>query len=111
MSRVTRRQLPAAAAAVEALGAMIVAGRRQRGWTQDELAARLGTSGPTLRRIERGEATVAIGLVFEAAVLCGVPLFSADPSDLSRIAREAKLHAALLPSSVRSSPVTIDDDF
>jgi transcriptional regulator with XRE-family HTH domain len=90
---------------------MIVAGRRARGWTQDELAARLGTTRPTLRRIERGEPTVAIGLVFEAAVLCGVQLFSADPGELGRVAREANLRAALLPSSVRSPRVTIDDDF
>jgi transcriptional regulator with XRE-family HTH domain len=108
---VTRRQLPVVTAAVEALGAMIVAGRRERGWTQDELAARLGTTRPTLRRIEQGEPTVAIGLVFDAAVLCGVQLFSADPGEWSHVAREAGLRAALLPSRVRSQRVTIDDDF
>lgn len=111
MVRVSRRYLPTTTAAVEALGAMVAEGRRQRGWTAAALAARLGTSEPTLRRIERGEPGVAIGLFFEAAVLCGVELFSAPPGELDRVAREAKLRVAVLPARVRSSPVVIDDDF
>ncbi|MGH8888922.1 MAG: helix-turn-helix domain-containing protein [Acidothermaceae bacterium] len=111
MVRVARQHLPAAGLAVEALGAMIAAGRRRRGWTATELAERLGTSAPTLRRIERGDPSVAIGICFDAAVLCGIDLFSSPPEQLDRVAREARLHKALLPARVRSSPVTLDDDF
>jgi transcriptional regulator with XRE-family HTH domain len=109
--RVTRRALPASAAAVEALGAMIAAGRRERGWTARELAVRLGVGAQTMRRIERGEPNVAVGLMFEAALLCGVELFSTPTEQLDRLARESKTHLALLPQRVRTRPVTIDDDF
>ncbi len=90
---------------------MVAEGRRQRGWTAAELAARLGTSEPTLRRIERGDTAVAIGLFFDAALLTGVELFSTPPVELDRVAREAKLRAAVLPSRVRRRAVAIDDDF
>lgn len=109
--RVTRRHLPAAKAAAQALGAMIAAGRRERGWTAADFAGRLGTTAQTLRRIERGEPNVAVGLMFEAALLCGVELFSTPAGDLERLARESKTRLALLPARVRTSPVTIDDDF
>jgi transcriptional regulator with XRE-family HTH domain len=90
---------------------MIAEGRRQRGWTAVALAERLGTSIPTLRRIERGEPGVAIGLVFDAAVLCGVQLFSVPAEAMDQVAREAHLRAALLPARVRTSPVSVNDDF
>ncbi|MGH3546084.1 MAG: helix-turn-helix domain-containing protein [Mycobacteriales bacterium] len=109
--KVNRRYLPSTAAAVSALGAMIAEGRRLRGWTAAELASRLGVSVPTLRRIETGEPSVAIGLFFETAVLCGVDLFSAAPAELPHIAREAKLRTAVLPARVRTTAEVIDDNF
>jgi len=109
--KMSRHYLLATTAAVTALGAQIAAGRRLRGWTAAELADRLGVSVPTLRRIENGAPTVAVGVMFEAAVLCGVELFSVDPADLPRVAREAQLRSAVLPSRVRRAPVHADDDF
>ena len=109
--RVVRRPLPAAGAAVQALGAMIAEGRRQHGWTAAELADRLGTSAPTLRRIERGEPGVAIGLFFDAAVLCGVQLFSTPAEEMDQVAREAQLRRKLLPARVRRTPRSLSDDF
>ncbi len=38
------------------LGKIIAALREQRGWTQDELATRVGVTQSTLSRIERGQA-------------------------------------------------------
>jgi transcriptional regulator with XRE-family HTH domain len=111
MGRGQRRRLPAARAAVAALGAMVAAGRRQRGWTAAEFAERLGTSLPTLRSIERGEPGVSIGLFLEAAVLAGVELFSSPSAGLSRVEREARLRTALLPERVRTAPAAIDDNF
>jgi hypothetical protein len=54
---------------------------------------------------------VAIGLVFEVAALVGIKLFDSERSTLaSHLARtEDKL--AVLPSAVRKSRKTVDDDF
>ena len=109
--RTERRYLPAAAAATAALGSLVAAGRRERGWTAAELAERLGVSAQTLRRLERGSPTVAVGLVLEAALLCGVELFATPEDQLARVARDAETRLALLPRRVRPRPVVIDDDF
>ncbi len=109
--KINRRHLPSTVAAVTTLGAMVAEGRRLRGWTAADLASRLGVSVPTLRRIETGEPSVAIGVFFEAAVLCGVDLFSAAPTELPRIAREAQLRTAVLPARIRTQAVEIDDNF
>ena len=109
--KMQRRYLPAASAAAAALGSMVAAGRRERGWTANEFAERLGVSAQTLRRLERGSPTVAVGLVFEAALLCGVDLFSTPPDQLDRMAGDARTRLALLPARVRPTPVSIDDDF
>lgn len=107
----SRRHLASTQAAVSTLGSLITEGRRARGWTAAELAERLGISAPTLTRIERGEPTVAIGVVLDAAVLCGVNLFDTDPRDLGRLAETARLRAALLPARIVRDQVRIDDDF
>lgn len=98
--------------AVSTLGAMIAAGRRERGWTAAELAERLGVTAPTVTRIEKGSPGAAVGTVFEAALLVGVPLFEVPVQDLSRVEREAKLRLAVLPARVRPAPAgEPDDDF
>lgn len=50
-------------------------------------------SPPTLRKIERGDPTVAIGTVLDAAVVMGVPLFSGD---INRLADHIEDRVALL---------------
>ncbi len=109
--RVVRRHSPASVAAARTLGHLVSAGRRERGWTTAELSERLGTTQQTLRRIERGEPSVSLGLVLDAAVLCGVDLFGVDASELSRVEREARTREALLPRRVRAPKPHIDDDF
>ncbi|HRI06756.1 MAG TPA: helix-turn-helix transcriptional regulator [Nannocystaceae bacterium] len=109
--KVRRSHLPATQAALGALGAMIASSRRSLGWTQADLAARLGVAEATLSRIEQGAPGTAIGLVFDAAVLCGVPLFSVDPSELPRIAELERARLALLPARVRHALPEVDDDF
>ena len=49
--------------------------RRERRWTLAELAERVGVSVVTIRKVERGDPTVALGTAFEAAVIAGVVLF------------------------------------
>lgn len=98
--------------AARVLGAQIAAGRRRRGWTAAELAERVGVSVPTLRKVEHGDVTVALGTVLEAAVLVGVPLFGTEPDRFGELAHRAATELALLPERVRhrAGPV-VDDDF
>ncbi len=95
---------------LELLGKLIRLGRKERKLTESDLAGRAGISRATLQKIERGDLRCEIGLVFEVAVLVGVPLFAAEsvsvPLQLARV--NDKL--ALLPQSVRT-PLKVEDDF
>jgi transcriptional regulator with XRE-family HTH domain len=95
--------------ATRLLGHHIRLARKQRRWTVVELAERVGVSPVTMRRVETGEPGVAIGTVFEAALLVGVPLFHADPARRAAELDRVKAHLALLPASIRTRDV--DHDF
>lgn len=107
----TKSYLPATTAAVSSLGAQIAAARRELGWTAVDLAERLGVGAQVVSHIENGRPTVAIGTVFEAAVLCGVQLFGAEPGQLGPVAEQERTRLALLPARVRAPRVEISDDF
>lgn len=107
----THTYLPATTDAVAVLGAQIAAARRELGWTAEELAARVGVSAPLISRIENGKPTTQIGAAFEAAIICGVPLFGEDAAGLAASARRQRDRVALLPSRVRTRPVRIANDF
>ncbi|HWT89720.1 MAG TPA: helix-turn-helix transcriptional regulator [Solirubrobacterales bacterium] len=92
------------------MGAQIRIGRLERRWTAQELAERVGVSLVTLRKIERGDPSVGLGIAFEAATLTGVPLFYEERSRLSAELRRAGDRLAVLPSRARR-PRKIDDDF
>jgi transcriptional regulator with XRE-family HTH domain len=111
MAKRSRSYLPATRDAVTVLGTQIAIARRELGWSAAELAERLGVSRPLVSRLENGHPTTQIGTVFEAAVLCGIPLFATDPSDLGRLAEGERRRVALLPARVHSAPVELDDDF
>jgi transcriptional regulator with XRE-family HTH domain len=106
-----RALLPGSADALAALGAQIAVARRELGWTAAQLAERLGTTRALVARIERGAPGTAIGTVFDAAVICGVPLFGAEEGELSRIAEVGRARLALLPARVRARATVIDDEF
>ena len=92
------------------LGATIRAARLQRRWTAADLAERVGVSRPTIAKIERGDPSVAIGTVFEAATIIGVPLFD-DQVTRQRYATSKRTELALLPARARRPSGTVDDDF
>jgi DNA-binding XRE family transcriptional regulator len=97
---------PLAQDAVKRLGMLVSIGRRERSWTQEGLAERVGTTAKTIRQIERGDATVGIGLCFQAAVLTGVHLFDIDPVARATIDMETdRLRLALLPKRVERRKV------
>lgn len=100
--------------AARVLGLQVAQARRERRWTAGELAERANISAVTLRKVERGDPTVALGTALDVAVLVGVPLFGADPADpseLGRIAARERDRLALLPERVRVSQREPDDDF
>jgi transcriptional regulator with XRE-family HTH domain len=107
----THAYLPATRRALEALGAQVGVARRELGWTAAELAERLGVNPQLIGRIEKGAPGTAIGTVFEAAILCGVPLYGVEASGLDEVAHRERDRLALLPARVRSRAPEVDDDF
>ncbi len=107
---ISRTYSPVAVDAAKLLGARIRIARSERRWTLEELSERVGVSAKTMRRIERGDLGVGIGLVFEAAAVLGVPLFHDDPGRRSLERGRADDRLALLPQRVRK-PVKVDNDF
>lgn len=97
--------------ALRLLGMQIGIGRRERQWTEQELAERAGISRPTLRNIEAGVPSVGVGLVFDVATLVGVPLFHASSDRLQQESVRARAHLALLPDQVHRPKREVKDDF
>jgi transcriptional regulator with XRE-family HTH domain len=81
--------------------------RRDRRWTQQHIAERVGISVGTLAAIEKGSPTVAIGTSFEVAALLGIQLVGGT-EPMTRHLIESRL--ALLPTRV-SEPRDDDNDF
>jgi transcriptional regulator with XRE-family HTH domain len=98
---------------VRVLGLEIARSRRGRRWTAEELAVRAGISRTTLHAVEQGAPTVAIGVVFEVAVLLGINLLGASARDLPDLVERSRNRLALLPASVRATAdeQEIGDDF
>jgi len=93
------------------LGQQIKLSRKKRKWSEANLAERAGISRRTLQKIEAGEMTPAIGLVFEVAALVGVPLFVQDSQRLSTSIDLTQSKIALLPKRIREQTKVADDDF
>ena len=100
----TRRSL-------KTLAAMIAAARKERRMSQEELARRLGVSRMTVRAIEIGSPSVALGTVFEAAVIVGIPLLAEDKRELDQLATSVAAIAQVLPKVGRGKNRKVDDDF
>ena len=104
-------QSPLTVEALRLLSASIKAERLRRHWSINELAQRVGVSHPTIIKVERGDPTVAVGTMLEAATLVGVALFDPDPSTRARLLVRLKTELALLPQAGRAAKVEVDDDF
>jgi len=68
---------------VRLLGTEIARERKRLRVTAADLAERARISVMTLRKVERGEPSVAIGIVFEVAVLLGIDLLG-TPDEVQR---------------------------
>lgn len=100
-----------ASEAILLMGEQIKLGRKQRRWTEQDLAARAGISRGTLQKIEKGDPGCALGLVFEAAVLVGMELFEQEGPPLTGLAERTRDHLTLLPRRIRPATKAVDDDF
>ncbi len=96
---------------LEVFGHMIRAARLERKMPQAELAERLGVSRQTISALERGDAKVAVGAVFEAATIVGIPLLTDNARDLQRLSTTVAHLASLLPERARTAKVELDNDF
>lgn len=97
--------------AVLLLGRQIKLERKNRKWSEQNLADRAGISRATLQKIEAGEMSPSIGLVFETAALVGVTLFEQDHQRLETRLDLTQSKIALLPKRIRSRKKAVDDDF
>lgn len=93
------------------LGQLIKLGRKKRKWSEQNLADRAGISRATLQKIEAGEMSPSIGLVFETAALVGVNLFEPENQRLATSIDLTQSKIALLPKRIRSKKKALDDDF
>lgn len=100
-----------ARAAARLLGTEIKRVRHLRGWTAADLAERAGIGVVTLRKAERGEPTVAIGIMFELAAVLGIDLFGATPQEMAERTRRSREMLALLPQRVHPPVPDVDTDF
>ena len=85
--------------------------RTERKISQSELAKRLNVSRYTVMAIEKGNPKVAIGAVFEAAMIVGIPLLADNGQALNTFAQRAMCLSAILPKRVRMKPETFHDAF
>ncbi len=97
--------------ALRLLGYSVRVHRLRRHWSIDELATRVGVSHPTIIKLERGDPSVAVGTVFEAATLVGVSLFDDDPVTRARHDQRIGMELTLLPQAGRARKSAVDDDF
>ena len=97
------------------IGGLIACARKEKQWTQEELAQRIGINRMTVGRIEKGASEVAIGWYLIAAWLLGLPILTWQAmgegrSDTVVSDLLTKLKRAL-PNRVRGRRKTIDNDF
>lgn len=105
-----RAYSPVTVEAARLLGARVRLARRERRWTLQELAERVGVTQVTMRKVESGDLTVGLGIAFEAAAVVGVALFDADPARRALEAGRVEDRLAVLPRLVRPA-ARVDDDF
>lgn len=98
-------------AALRILATSIESARKRRRWSRAELAQRVGVTRATIGSIEAAAPGVAVGTVFEAATVLGVPLFSADEDRRAAYGAFKDAELALLPAYVRGDSRRVDDDF
>jgi len=96
---------------LKTLGNLIKAARIERHLSQVDLGERVGVSRYTISALEKGEPTVAIGTVFEAAIIVGIPLMGNDPRQITKLSQAIANLVQILPSKGITQKVELDDNF
>jgi serine/threonine-protein kinase HipA len=98
--------------AAAVLGLEIARARRARRWPVTELAERAGVSRHTVRAVEDGAPTVAIGTVFELAIIVGVACSGSTVRSCRTSSRGAGTGWRCCPpaSASRALPCTTSSD-
>lgn len=96
--------------ALTLLGQMIKLERKARKMSEVDFADRSGISRATLQKIEKGDPTVEIGIVFEAAHIAGIKLFEVE-NNFTALIENTNNKIALLPKRIRKSERGAQDDF
>ncbi len=95
---------------LDLLGQMIKIERKTRKMSETDFADRSGISRATLQKIEKGDPTVEIGIVFEAAHIAGIKLFEVENS-FATLLENTNDKIALLPKRIRKPAKGPQDDF
>lgn len=93
------------------LGKLIKVARSEQKISQAELAERLQVSRQTVIAMEKGSGKVAVGVVFEAANLLGIPVVAQEQDLLNRWQTVLSGFEAILPSRINNKNTEVDDDF
>lgn len=91
---------PAVVDAVTAVGLEIRNARQGRGWTKAELAERAGITPKTLRTVEEGSPGVAMGIVFEVALLVGLDLLGRPEDAMPALVERGRERLSMAPQRV-----------
>lgn len=97
--------------ALKRLGANVSYARRRRALTQQALARKAGVTPVTLRRVERGSPTTAIGAYFAALWALGLERELADIASPDRDEEGKTLERARAPERIRPRSAELDDNF
>ena len=85
MSKATLPTFPSVRKQLEALGERLRKARKRRALTTELFAERMGVSRETLRRLERGDPTIAIGTYMRALRVLGLD------GDIDKVAENDEL--------------------
>lgn len=107
MSKFTKN-MPQSRAALLALSGAIALGRKAKKWSESNLAKRAGISRNTLRKVEAGDPSVGVGIVFDCAALVGIDLLG-DRDTLTRENIRIQGALSLMPERIREE--VADDNF
>jgi DNA-binding XRE family transcriptional regulator len=97
--------------ALKTLGNLIKTVRQKQNASQVALAERLAVTRQTVMAIEKGDAKVAIGTVFECAHVLGIPLFSDNPQQLLQWQATLNTFSGILPKKIRPKKPRVSDEF
>ena len=95
---------------ISSLGSLIKLARKERGMSLTELAERLNVKEDLVQDIENGVVTIPIGIVIEAAIIVGLPLFGGDREHVSNLSTMLAYMNKVLPKQIRKD-IIVNDDF